>query len=166
MGRFIARSKRDNSLQDCRKYNNGIPAQELCARWPPAHADEHGCNIAVVQAVQLSSRTITNMEGEIQKIGAITKVIEARKLAERTGTSTGNISAMVQTIHTVIQTAVSSMGQAVVEVEQGIAMTRENVDGLHQIMKASKQVTDGAQHIASASKEQSLASEDVATTAN
>ena len=149
----------------------------------------------VVQAVQLSSRTITDLEEEIQKIGAITKVIkeiadqtnllalnaaieaarageqgrgfavvadEVRKLAERTSTSTGNISGMVQTIHTVTQTAVSSMNQAVAEVEQGIAMTRENVDGLHQIMKASKQVTDGAQHIANASKEQSLASEDVA----
>ena len=49
-----------------------------------------------------------------------------------------------------------------VEVEKGNEMTRENVNGLHQIMEASKQVTEGAQYIANASKEQSLASEGVA----
>ena len=54
------------------------------------------------------------------------------------------------------------MDKAVIEVENGIELTRENVAGLNQIMAASKQVTDGAQHIANASKEQSLASEDVA----
>ena len=149
----------------------------------------------VVQAVQLSGKTITDLEEEIQKTGAITKVIkeiadqtnllalnaaieaarageqgrgfavvadEVRKLAERTGTSTGNINSMVTSIHAVTQTAVSSMDQAVAEDERSIAMTRENVEDLNQIMKTSKQATDGAQHIADAAKEQSLASEDVA----
>ncbi len=149
----------------------------------------------VVHAVQSSSKTISELEEELQKIGAITKVIkeiadqtnllalnaaieaarageqgrgfavvadEVRKLAERTTSSTSNISAMVQSIHSVTQTAVASMDKAVIEVESGIELTRENVAGLNQIMGASKQVTDGAQHIANASKEQSLASEDVA----
>ena len=149
----------------------------------------------VVQAVQSSSKTIADLEEEIRKIGAITKVIkeiadqtnllalnaaieaarageqgrgfavvadEVRKLAERTTLSTGDISTMVNSIHSVTQTVVTSMDLAVMEVEKGIEITRENAAGLQQIMEASKQVTGGAQHIANASKEQSLASEDVA----
>ncbi|MBY0577775.1 MAG: HAMP domain-containing methyl-accepting chemotaxis protein [Burkholderiales bacterium] len=87
---------------------------------------------------------------------------EVRKLAERTTSSTTDISNMVKNIHDVTQAAVTSMDQAVLEVGKSIELSHANTDGLKQIMQASNQVTDGAQHIAAASKEQSLASEEVA----
>ena len=87
---------------------------------------------------------------------------EVRKLAERTTSSTQDISDMVKNIHDVTHAAVTSMDQAVVEVGKSIELSHANTEGLKQIMQASNQVTSGAQHIASASNEQSLASEDVA----
>ncbi len=87
---------------------------------------------------------------------------EVRKLAERTTSSTIDISDMVKNIHDVTQAAVASMNQAVTEVEKSIELSHANTEGLKQIMQASHQVTHGAQHIATASKEQSLASEEVA----
>ena len=87
---------------------------------------------------------------------------EVRKLAERTTSSTLDISNMVQNIHEVTQTAVVSMNQAVDEVGKSIELSHANTEGLQQIMQASNQVTEGAKHIATASKEQSLASEEVA----
>ncbi len=149
----------------------------------------------VVEAVQSSSTTITELKDAIQKIGDITKVIkdiadqtnllalnaaieaarageqgrgfavvadEVRKLAERTTTSTVDISDMVQNIQDVTQSAVSSMDQAVEEVGRNIELSHASTEGLKKIMSVSTQVTEGAQHIATASKEQSLASEEVA----
>ncbi len=87
---------------------------------------------------------------------------EVRKLAERTTSSTGDISAVVGNIYSVTQTVVASMNNAVIEVGKGIELTNENRDSLNKIMNTSHHVTEKAQHIASASKEQSTASEDVA----
>ncbi|HQT26074.1 MAG TPA: methyl-accepting chemotaxis protein, partial [Burkholderiales bacterium] len=87
---------------------------------------------------------------------------EVRKLAERTTSSTIDITEMVNNIHHVTQAAVVSMNQAVDEVGRSIELSNANTEGLKQIMQASNQVTEGAQHIATASKEQSLASEEVA----
>ncbi len=87
---------------------------------------------------------------------------EVRKLAERTTSSTIDITEMVDNIHQVTQAAVVSMNQAVDEVGRSIELSNANTEGLKQVMQASNQVTEGAQHIATASKEQSLASEEVA----
>ena len=87
---------------------------------------------------------------------------EVRKLAERTTSSTVDISEMVQNIYQVTQTVVSSMDEAVTEVGKNIELSHANTEGLKQILEVSNQVTEGAQHIATASKEQSLASEEVA----
>ena len=87
---------------------------------------------------------------------------EVRKLAERTTSSTADISAMVGEIQQVTRSAVDTMGQAVVEVEQGIGMMRESVTGLNRITATSEEVAGMAQHIANAAKEQAVASEEVA----
>jgi PAS domain S-box-containing protein len=149
----------------------------------------------VVDAVQSSSKTITELKDAILKIGDIAKVIkeiadqtnllalnaaieaarageqgrgfavvadEVRKLAERTTSSTGDISNMINNIHDVTQAAVRSMDMAVQEVGTGIELTRATADGLQEIKQASGQVTDMSRQIASASREQSLSSEEVA----
>ena len=87
---------------------------------------------------------------------------EVRKLAERTTSSTVDITSKVAGIHATTQDVVASMDQAVREVEQGIVLVRETGDSLKEIMSTSRAMSEKAQHIADASKEQSMASEDVA----
>ncbi|NNM83550.1 MAG: methyl-accepting chemotaxis protein [Burkholderiales bacterium] len=86
---------------------------------------------------------------------------EVRKLAERTTSSTIDITGMVGKIHDVTQTAVEAMDQAVSEVGISIELSHANTEGLHQIMQASEQVTAGAQHIADSAEAQSATSDQV-----
>ena len=87
---------------------------------------------------------------------------EVRKLAERTTSSTVDITDRVTEIHSVTQNAVNAMDMAVREVEQGVVLVRESGESLKEVMATSHQVSEKAQHIAGASKEQSKASEEVA----
>ncbi len=88
---------------------------------------------------------------------------EVRKLAERTTTSTVDINAMVNEIQHVTHAAVTSMGDAVKEVEGGIVMMRASGDNLSNITATSRELTDMAQHIAAAAQQQAVASEEVST---
>jgi PAS domain S-box-containing protein len=88
---------------------------------------------------------------------------EVRKLAERTGMSTTDITNMVENIHSVSQSVVESMHQAIRDVEEEAVIVQENSETLKKIMEASRQVTENAQHIAEASKDQSVASDDVSS---
>lgn len=88
---------------------------------------------------------------------------EVRKLAERTSTSTTDISAMVNEIQNVTRQAVGSMEQAVHKVDEGTGMMRESLSGLDRITASSGDVTDMARHIADAAREQAIASEQVST---
>jgi aerotaxis receptor len=88
---------------------------------------------------------------------------EVRKLAERTTTSTADISDMVNEIQNATHQAVASMEQAVREVEEGTGMMRESVSGLALITEASGDVSVQARHIADAAREQAVASEQVAS---
>ncbi len=87
---------------------------------------------------------------------------EVRKLAERTTSSTTDITATVVEIRSVTDAAVVSMTRAVAEVKEGTDMIRESGAGLDRITTASREVTDRAQHIAAAAQEQAIASEQVA----
>ena len=87
---------------------------------------------------------------------------EVRKLAERTSSSTADITATVAEFRNVTHAAVESMNKAVREVEDGTSMMRASVGGLDEIRVSSNEVAEMAEHIAGASKEQSQASEDVA----
>jgi len=87
---------------------------------------------------------------------------EVRKLAERTASSTTDISHTVNEIQSTTANAVSSMNLAVKEVEEGITLMKASGKNLDQITTTSGHVTDMAQHIAAAAKQQSVASEDVA----
>jgi PAS domain S-box-containing protein len=87
---------------------------------------------------------------------------EVRKLAERTATSTRDISSTIGEINAVSDAAVQSMQGAVAEVENSIGLIRKNGEGLKEIMGASVNVAGRVDHIAMASREQSAASESVA----
>lgn len=87
---------------------------------------------------------------------------EVRKLAERTTASTKDIAQTIAEINAVSDSAVKSMQGAVVEVEGGITLIRQNGEGLKQIMSATENVSGRVDHIATASKEQSAAGESVA----
>lgn len=84
---------------------------------------------------------------------------EVRKLAERTATSTKDITNTINEITAISDAAVSSMHHAVGEVETGIALIRKNGLGLKEIMGAAVNVAQRVEHIANASQEQSAASE-------
>jgi aerotaxis receptor len=88
---------------------------------------------------------------------------EVRKLAERTTSSTADISAMVTEIQNVTQKTVTSMNHAAAEVDEGIAMMRASGESLNQISSSSVEVTGMAQHIAAAAKQQATASEEMAS---
>jgi aerotaxis receptor len=88
---------------------------------------------------------------------------EVRKLAERTATSTGDISRIVETIQTSTQCAVTSMESAAKQVDEGRAMLETSSATFQQITESSTRITEMAEHIASAAAEQSKASEDVAS---
>ncbi len=87
---------------------------------------------------------------------------EVRNLATRTTESTSHITQIVRDIQQIAVSAASSMGEAVEEVEKGVAMLRESNATLLQITAASQQVTASAAHIAGATGEQSSATENVA----
>jgi aerotaxis receptor len=87
---------------------------------------------------------------------------EVRKLAERTATSTKDITQTIAEINAISDAAVVSMQTAVSEVEGGITLIRKNGEGLKQIMNATQNVSERVDHIANASKEQSAAGESVA----
>jgi PAS domain S-box-containing protein len=87
---------------------------------------------------------------------------EVRKLAERTTSSTADISTTVNEIQSVTAQAVSSMEVAAHEVETGIGMLRESVAGLEDITHSSSQVSLMAGQISDAARQQGVASEEVA----
>lgn len=86
---------------------------------------------------------------------------EVRKLAERTATSTKDITSTINEITSISDTAVKAMQGAVSEVETGIALIRKNGEGLKEIMGAAVNVAHRIEHIANASNEQSVAGEGV-----
>lgn len=88
---------------------------------------------------------------------------EVRKLAERTTTSTADISATVSEIRQVTAQAVASMELAAQEVETGIGKLRESVAGLEGITQSSSQVTLMAGQISDAARQQGVASEEMAS---
>ena len=88
---------------------------------------------------------------------------EVRKLAERTASSTNDIATTVAEFRQITEHAVGSMGEAALQVEDGIGKMRASVGSLDQITASSNKVADMAVHIATAAKQQAAASADVAS---
>jgi aerotaxis receptor len=87
---------------------------------------------------------------------------EVRKLAERTTTSTSDISATVNEIQQVMAQAVVGMELATQEVKTGISKLRESVAGLEDINQSSSQVTLMAGQISDTARQQGMVSEEMA----
>ncbi|MDR2838116.1 MAG: methyl-accepting chemotaxis protein [Azonexus sp.] len=87
---------------------------------------------------------------------------EVRKLAERTAKSTSEITGMVDEIHRVTESSVSSIGQVVSEAEANATQINERIGELEQIRVASNEITGMSARIAGAAQEQAATSEQVA----
>jgi methyl-accepting chemotaxis protein len=86
---------------------------------------------------------------------------EVRKLAERTGKATKEITAMIKKIQDDTERSVGSMETGSVEVQGGVKLAEEAKQSLELIVAASSKGEDMVQRIAAASEEQSAAAEQV-----
>ena len=87
---------------------------------------------------------------------------EVRKLAERTGHSTQEISAMIAAIQGGTREAVDSMQGGVERVDQGVRLTGEAGEAMGEIRASSQQVVTMTNDIATSLKEQSAAATEIA----
>jgi methyl-accepting chemotaxis protein len=86
---------------------------------------------------------------------------EVRKLAERTGKATGEITEMIKGIQSETQEAVKSMDAGIAEVDQGRDLADRAGNSLSEIVAMSQRVMDMIQQIATATEEQSAAAEQI-----
>lgn len=86
---------------------------------------------------------------------------EVRKLAERTGKATGEITKMIKGIQSDTDEAVDSMQAGILEVDKGRNLADEAGNSLNEIVNMSQKVMDMIQQIATASEEQSTAAEEI-----
>jgi len=87
---------------------------------------------------------------------------EVRKLAERTGNSTQEISSMIGKIQQGTQRAVQEMETSVKRVNDGVELANQAGDSVTDIRGGSEQVTRAVDDISLALKEQSVAARDIA----
>ncbi len=86
---------------------------------------------------------------------------EVRKLAERTGKATGEITDMIKGIQTETKDAVHSMETGITEVDQGRDLADKAGGSLNEIVTMSQRVMDMVTQIATAAEEQSAAAEQI-----
>ena len=86
---------------------------------------------------------------------------EVRKLAERTGKATGEITEMIKGIQTETKDAVHSMETGISEVDQGRELADKAGSSLSEIVTMSQRVMDMVSQIATAAEEQSAAAEQI-----
>ena len=86
---------------------------------------------------------------------------EVRKLAERTGKATGEITGMIKGIQGETAEAVKSMESGIQEVDKGRELADKAGSSLNEIVTMAQQVQDMIQQIATASEEQSSAAEQI-----
>ena len=87
---------------------------------------------------------------------------EVRKLAERTSTSTGDISGIVEEIRKKTASAVDAMREVKDEVNTGVAASSEAAVSLKLILESAQKVAELADRIAAATHEQTTASDSTA----
>ncbi|KJU87426.1 methyl-accepting chemotaxis protein [Candidatus Magnetobacterium bavaricum] len=88
---------------------------------------------------------------------------EVRKLAERTSSSTTQISSMIGTIQSETEKAVRSMQDATKSVDSGVGLAKETGTSLNKIVQSVSGLRSMVDHIASATEEMSTVSETIST---
>ncbi len=86
---------------------------------------------------------------------------EVRKLAERTGKATGEITDMIKGIQGETSDAVHSMESGITEVDSGRQLADKAGSSLSEIVTMSERVMDMVRQIATATEEQSAAAEQI-----
>ncbi|MEW6051529.1 MAG: methyl-accepting chemotaxis protein [Candidatus Zixiibacteriota bacterium] len=86
---------------------------------------------------------------------------EVRKLAERTGKATGEITEMIKGIQKQTDDAVNSMEAGIQQVDKGRDLADKAGSSLNEIVVMAQRVTDMVQQIATAAEEQSSAAEQI-----
>ncbi|MBF0607263.1 MAG: methyl-accepting chemotaxis protein [Candidatus Magnetobacterium sp. LHC-1] len=86
---------------------------------------------------------------------------EVRKLAERTSTSTTEISSMISTIQGETEKAVRSMQDGTRRVDSGVELAKEAGTSLDKIVQSVRGLQSMVHHIASATEEMSTVSETI-----
>jgi methyl-accepting chemotaxis protein len=86
---------------------------------------------------------------------------EVRKLAERTGKATGEITGMIKGIQRETEDAVGSMESGIQQVDKGRELADKAGTSLNEIVVMVQRVTDMIQQIATAANEQSSAAEQI-----
>ena len=87
---------------------------------------------------------------------------EVRKLAERTGSSTTQISALTAAIHEEVKAAVSQLQQSTSQVDESVRLSGEVEQALAQINEGAGSSRNFIGDIAAAAAEQRAASQDIA----
>ena len=86
---------------------------------------------------------------------------EVRKLAERTGKATGEITEMIKGIQNGTEEAVASMDEGNTEVNSGRELADKAGDSLAAVVRSSQEVMNMIMQIATATEEQSAAAEQI-----
>jgi methyl-accepting chemotaxis protein len=86
---------------------------------------------------------------------------EVRKLAERTGKATGEITGMIKSIQAETQDAVRSMKGGIGEVEKGRELANRAGGSLGEVVAGAQRVMDMIVQIAAATEQQSAATEQI-----
>jgi len=86
---------------------------------------------------------------------------EVRKLADRTGQATKDISQRIASIQAAAGESVDAMKRGSDEVDKGVELAKEAIRSLDTIVQASTNAMDMVQQIAAATEQQSAATEEV-----
>lgn len=88
---------------------------------------------------------------------------EVRKLAERTGAATTQISQVIVSVQAETESAVASIEQIVSKVDSGARLSKQAAEALHEIREGARDTLVRLEEVVSSMKELSSASNSVAT---
>jgi len=182
----------DNSSEAATAATNGVKVSESGEATVHQAASEMksialsvGHSAALIEGLNERARQISSIVGVISEIADQTNLLalnaaieaarageqgrgfavvadEVRKLAERTGNATGEITAMISDIQNETANAVSSMNTGTRQAERGVDLAEQAAQSLSQVNSGSHDVRVRIEEIADAIREQSAATTDIA----